>query len=81
MRELILLKVITVICHYWFFNHRFNFRDSVCNFCFDLATLSLNISNIAIIDVRAIDYHCTIQYISKSETNRLLENYVVDYRG
>ena len=21
----------SMICHYWFFNHRFNFQDYVCN--------------------------------------------------
>ena len=62
-----LLKVIIVICHYWFFNHGLKFQDSVCNFCYDLVTLSLNISNITIIAVRGTDYHCTIQCISSSE--------------
>ena len=25
-----------MICHYWFFNHEFNFQDKVCNGCHDL---------------------------------------------
>ena len=37
------------ICHYLFFNHEFKFQDSVCISCHDLALLSVNISNIAII--------------------------------
>ena len=28
-----------MICHYWFFNHGFNFQDSVCNDRHDLAML------------------------------------------
>ena len=38
-----------MICHYWFSNHEFKFQDYVCNGCHDLAMLSVNISDIAII--------------------------------
>ena len=47
-----------MICHYLFFNRGFNFQDSVCNGCHDLMMLSLNISDIAIIAVKGVDYHC-----------------------
>ena len=40
-----------MICHYWFFNHRFKFQDSVCNACHDLTMFCLNISDITIITV------------------------------
>ena len=56
-----------MICHYCFFNHGFEFQDSVCNGCYDLIILSGNISDIAIITVK-IDSRC-IYNISKSETN------------
>ena len=46
-----------IICHYWFFNHRFKFQDSVYNDWYDSAMLCLNISNIAIITVKGVDYH------------------------
>ena len=32
----------SMICHYWFFNHRFQFQFSVCNGCHKLTMLSLN---------------------------------------
>ena len=55
-----------MICHYWFFDHGVKFQDYLCNGCHDLSMLYLNISNIAIITVRNIDYR--IMYnISKSE--------------
>ena len=59
-----LRKVITVICQYCFFNHGFKFQDSFCNFCHNLATLSLIISDTAIIAVRGIDYHGTINVLA-----------------
>ena len=48
------------ICHYWFFNHGFKFQDYVCNGCHDFKMLRVNISDIAIITVRNVDYRLTI---------------------
>ena len=70
-----------MVCHYWFFSHGFNFQDSVCNGCHDLAILYLNISNIAIITVKGVDYCCIFRRITKSDTIRLLKSSVFDYRG
>ena len=30
-----------MICHYWFFNHRFKFEDCICSGCHDLTILCL----------------------------------------
>ena len=49
-----------MICHYWFFNHRFKFNDSVCNGCHDLTMLGLNMSDIIIITVKNVDHRCII---------------------
>ena len=70
-----------MICYYWFFNHGFKFQDSVCNGCHDLTILCLNISDIVIITVKNIDYHCIIHRISKSEAINLLETSVLEDRG
>ena len=55
-----------MICHYWFFNHEFKFQDSVFNGCHDLTILCLNISDIAIITIKIIDYCCIIHNITKN---------------
>ena len=65
-----------MISHYCFFNHGFTFQDSVCNGSHDLIILYLNISYIAIITVKNVDYHFLICNISKSKTMNLLENSV-----
>ena len=67
-----------MICHYFFFKHGFKFQDSVCNGCHDLTVLSVNISNIATITVKNIDYHCIVHNISRSEAINLLKNSVVE---
>ena len=43
--------------------------------------LCLNISDIAIVTVKGVDYHCILYEITKSETIHLLENSVHDDRG
>ena len=66
-----------MICHYWFLNHEFKFQDSVCNGYQDLTILCLNISHIAIITVKNIDYRCIILDINKSEAIILLKYFVL----
>ena len=70
-----------MIWHYFYFNHGFKFQDYICNGCHDLTMLSLNISGIAIITVKNIDYCCTIYNISNSETINLSKNSVLENHG
>ena len=53
-----------MIFHYWFFNHGFKFQDSVCNGCHQLTMLSVNISDIAFITAKNVDYHYIIHKTS-----------------
>ena len=71
-----------MVCHNWFFKNGFRFQDSVCNGCHDLIILWLNLSDIAIINVKNVDYCCTFYDISKSKAIRLSKiYYVLDDRG
>ena len=69
-----------MVCQYWYFNPGFKFQSIVCNGCHDLKILCLNISDIAIITVKNVDYRCIINHISKSEAIHLLRNCVQDDR-
>ena len=69
-----------MVCHNWFFHHGFKFQDSLCNGCHDLRILCLNISDIAIIINKNIDYRCIIHNISRSEATNSLKNSVLDDR-
>ena len=64
-----------------FFNHRFKFQGSVCNGCLNLTMFSDNISDIAIMIVKNVNYGCIIHNISKSEAINLLKSSVVEDRG
>ena len=45
------------ICHYWYFlNYRYKFQQNVCNRCHDLLMMSMNLSKIAILNIKGSDY-------------------------
>ena len=82
---MILLKVTTAK-NVWFaiigfFNHGFKLQDSACNGCHDLTMLSVNISDIAITNVKTIYYRCIIHSISKSQAINLLKESVLEDCG
>ena len=62
-------------------NQGFKFQDSVCNGCHGLTMLSINISYIAIMTIRNVDYRCVIHNISKSEAINWLKSSVLEDRG
>ena len=56
--------------------------SSLCMYgCHDLTMLSVNISHLAIITVKNVDYRCIFHYISKSEAINWLKNSVLEDRG
>ena len=45
------------ICHYWYFlNKGFKFQPNVCNICHDLLMMYMNLSDIAILNIKGSDY-------------------------
>ena len=63
------------VCHYWYFlNYSFKFQPNVCNRCHDLLMMSMNLSDIAILNIKGSDYCCIISLISKNEAIILMQN-------
>ena len=44
------------------------------NLCDDVLMMYMNLSDIAILNIHGVDYHCIINGISKSEAMGLLKN-------
>ena len=43
------------ICHYWYFlNYSFKFQPNVCNRCHDLLMISMNLSDIAVLNIKGL---------------------------
>ena len=67
------------ICHYWYFlNKRFNFQPDVCNGCNDVL-MSINLNDIAILNIHDVYYRCIIIGISKIKAIKLMQNIDSNY--
>ena len=63
------------VCHYCYFSDKgFKFQLNVCNRCHDLLMISINLSDIAILNIKSADCCCIISGISKSEAINLMQN-------
>ena len=64
-----------IICHYKYILDKWlKFQRYVCNGCHDVLMMSVNINSIAIFNIYGLNYHCTVNGISKSKTINLLKN-------
>ena len=52
----------------------FNFQLHVYNRCHDLLMMSMNISNVVILNIKGADYGCIVDRISKSEAINVMQN-------
>ena len=49
--------------HWYFFDKVLKFQLDVYNGCHDVLMMSINLNNIAILNIRGVDYRCTINKI------------------
>ena len=63
------------ICHYYcFLDRRLTFQPKVCNGCHDELMMSVNLSNIAILNINGADYRYIISGISRSDAINVMQN-------
>ena len=63
------------ICHYWyFFNKVFKLRPNVCNICHDLLMMSMNLSDIVILNIKSAGYCCSSSGICKTAAINIMQN-------
>ena len=63
------------MCHYWLFLSKgFNFHPNVCNRCHDLLLMSMNLSNIAVLNITGFYYRCIICGIRKNKCINIKQN-------
>ena len=63
------------ICGNWYIlNKGFKFQQNICYRCHDLLMMSMNLHNIAILNIKGADYRCIISGISKPEAINLMQN-------
>ena len=69
-----------ILCHYWYFKEiRFKFERHVCNKCHDVLMTTNELKNIAILDVKGVDFRCVLWVISQDEAvNKLNKSMLED---
>ena len=56
-----------ILCHYWYFKDvGYKFEPHVCNGCHNVLMTAYELKNIAILNVKGVDYRCIPQGISKN---------------
>ena len=70
------------ICHYWYFlSKSFKFQPIVCDRCHDLLMMSINLIDIAVLNIEGSDYACIISLIRKNKAINLMENADLDEKS
>ena len=66
-----------MLCHYWYYeNVGFKFEVHVCNKCHDVLMTAYELKNIAILNVKGVDYRCFLWGVSKNDATDILNNSV-----
>ena len=69
------------ICHYWYFkNIGFKYEPYVCNGCHNISMMTYELKNIAILNVKGVDYRCVLWNVSKNDAINRLSNSKLDDR-
>ena len=67
-----------MLCHYWYFkNISRKFEPTVCNICYDVLMTTYEFKNIAVLNVKGVDYRSVLWAVSKNEVVDILNNYVL----
>ena len=59
----------------------YKFEPHVSNSCYDILTMACELKNIAILNVKGIDYRCILWDVTKNVTTNLLGNSKTDDKG
>ena len=70
-----------MLCHYWYFKDIGCKLEPVCNGCHDILTIAYELKNIAIVNVKGVDYRCVLWGISKNGAMNMINNSVLKDRG
>ena len=68
-----------VLSHYWYFKDAgFKFEPHVCNKCHDTLMTAYELKNIAILNVKGVNFRCILKDISRDESVNRLDNSVLE---
>ena len=57
-----------IICHYWYFKDTgYKFETYVCNKCHDISMIAYELEDIAMMNVKGVDYRCILWNMTKND--------------
>ena len=57
-----------MICHYWYFlESGYKYEAEACNCRHDTSLMAYDLENIAIVNIKGVDYRCLICNMSRSD--------------
>ena len=71
-----------MICHYWYFlDLNYTYEPYVCNGCHDMSMMAYELENIAILNVKGVNYRCVIWNMTRNDVINWLKNSELDDKG
>ena len=71
-----------MLCHFWYFKDvTFKFEPHVCEKCHDVLMTPYELKNIAILNVKGVDFRCILWDISRDEAGNRLNNSALEDKG
>ena len=68
-----------MVCHYWYFKDvEFKLELHVCNKCHDALMTAYELKNIAMLNVKGVDFTCILWGISRDEAVNMLNNSMLE---
>ena len=57
-----------MICHYWYFKDiSYELEPFVCNKCHDISIMAYELENIAVLNLKGVDYRCALWNITRND--------------
>ena len=71
-----------ILFYHWYFKDiGYKFESNVCNKCQDVLMTAYELKNIAIMNVKGVDYRCILWAVSKNDAINILNNSVLEDKG
>ena len=71
-----------MLWHYWYFKDvGFRFEPHVCDKCHDVLMTTYELKNIAILNVKSVDFRCILLGLSRDKAVNRLNNSVLGNKG
>ena len=74
---------INMICHCWYFEKDIGYKSEpyVCNRCHDISIMAYKLENIAILNVKGVDYRCILWNMTRNDAINRLNHSKLDDKG